>query len=86
MTRIPLFAWLSDEYIACHPDRYEALKQNQDKYFTNDLAYDLVCGLLDIRSPHFDETASLASPHYRFTRDMLLTYEGKKHISEDVGQ
>ena len=86
MTRIPLFAWLSDEYIACHPDRYEALKHNQDKYFTNDLAYDLVCGLLDIRSPHFDETASLASPHYRFTRDMLLTYEGKKHISEDVGQ
>jgi heptose-I-phosphate ethanolaminephosphotransferase len=86
MTRIPLFAWLSDEYIACHPERYEALKQNQDKYFTNDLAYDLVCGLLDIRSPHFDETASLASPHYRFTRDMLLTYEGKKHISEDVGQ
>ena len=83
MTRIPLFAWLSDEYISSHPGRYEALQQNQAKYFTNDLAYDLVCGLFDIRSAHFDETASLASSQYRFTRDMLLTYEGRKHIAED---
>lgn len=83
MTRIPMFAWLSDEYIRCHRERYEALVANREKFFTNDLAYELVCGLLDVESSRFDESASLASPLYRFTRDMLLTYEGKKHIAED---
>lgn len=83
MTRIPMFVWLSDEYIGCHPQRYEALMQNHNKFFTNDLAYELVCGLLDVESSRFDESASLASSSYRFTRDMLLTYEGKKHIAED---
>ena len=83
MTRIPMFAWLSEEYIDCHPQRYEALLANRTKYFTNDLVYELVCGLLDVESSRFDETASLASTSFRFTRDMLLTYEAKKHIAED---
>lgn len=86
MTRIPLAVWLSDEYVSNHPLRYEALKANQEKYFTNDLAYDLMCGVFDIDSNRFDSTASLADKGYRFTRDELLTYEGSKHISEDNGK
>ena len=83
MTRIPMFAWLSDEYIDCHRERYEAMLANREKYFTNDLVYEWVCGLLDVESSHFDESASMASMQYRFTRDDLLTYESKKHIAED---
>lgn len=86
MVRIPLLTWVSDDYIACHPERYEALLANRDKFFTNDLIYDLMCGLLDVRSNHFDEAECLASKQYRYTRDMLLTYEGKKHISEDTDE
>lgn len=86
MTRIPLAVWMGDEYVAKHRERYEALVQNREKYFTNDLAYDLMCGLFDIESNRFDPTASLASDSYRFTRDMLLTYEGKKKIAEDDGK
>lgn len=83
MTRIPMFAYFSEEYIRLHPDRVSALQENREKYFTNDLVYDLMCGIFDIQSNHFDESASLASNQYRFTRDMLLTYEGQKHIAED---
>jgi heptose-I-phosphate ethanolaminephosphotransferase len=83
MTRIPMFAYFSDEYIRLHPNRVSALQKNREKYFTNDLVYDLMCGIFDIQSNHFDESASLASNQYRFTRDMLLTYEGQKHIAED---
>lgn len=83
MTRIPMFAYFSDEYIRLHPNRVSALQKNREKYFTNDLVYDLMCGIFDIQSNHFDESASLASNQYRFTRDMLLTYEGQKHITED---
>lgn len=86
MTRIPLAVWMGDEYVASHPYRFENLKANQEKFFTNDLAYNLMCGIFDIESNHFDTTASLAEKGYRFTREELLTYEGRKHISEDNGK
>lgn len=82
--RIPVFVYMSDSYIAGHPDRYRALMDNRSKSFTNDLAYDLMCGIFDIESNHFDPTQSLAYDCYRFTRDMLLTYLGTRHISENT--
>ena len=82
-TRIPLFIHLSDEYLSCHPERVEALKANSNRYFTNDLVYELMCGIFDVESNHFDETSSLASKQYKYTRDDLLTYEGKARIADD---
>lgn len=86
MVRIPLAIWLGDEYVRNHPKRYNALKVNRQKFFTNDLIYELMCGILDIESNHFDPSASLAYNSYRFTRDMLLTYEGRKPIADDNGE
>ncbi|MCR5314212.1 MAG: phosphoethanolamine transferase [Bacteroidaceae bacterium] len=81
--RIPLFVYCSDRFIQEHKERYDALIANKDKYFTNDLAYELACGIMDIKSAHFDPTNSIAYSSYRFTRDMLLTNEGRTHINED---
>lgn len=81
--RIPLFTYFSDEYIKNHPQVYSALKSNQDKYWTNDLAYELICGILDIKSNHYDEANSLASTQYKYTRDLLLTDLGRLHIIDD---
>lgn len=83
MTRIPLFVWLSDRYRKAHPQRDEALHANAGKYFTNDLAYELMCGIFDIGSENFDERNSLASKEYKYTRDMLLTYDGTVRIADD---
>lgn len=83
MTRIPLFVYLSSEYIACHSDRAEALDKNRERYFTNDLLYELICGVLDVKSSAFDETNSLASLSYKWQRSELLTYEGRRHIADD---
>ena len=82
-TRIPLFVWVSDEYLSLHQHRFDALKANKDKYWTNDLFYELMCGVIDIESNHFDEINSLASTSYRYTREMLTTFDGKAHISDD---
>ena len=81
--RIPLVTCFSDEYIANHKSVYDALVANKDKYWTNDLAYELICGILDIQSNHYDEANSLASVKYKYTRDMLLTDLGNLHISDD---
>lgn len=84
MTRIPLFVWLSNGYRKAHPMRDKALHDNARKYFTNDLVYELMCGIFDVESDHFDEENSLASERYKFTRDMLLTYDGKVRIADDT--
>lgn len=81
--RIPMFVYLADEYIAKYPDTYSALKNNKDKYFTNDLAYELMCGIFNIKSNHYDETNSIASSKYKYTRDMLKTDIGNKWIKDD---
>lgn len=84
MTRIPLAVWLSDRYRRQHPDRDKALRANASRYFTNDLAYELMCGIFDIASEHYDETNSLASDKYKYTRDMLTTYDGSVRIADDT--
>ena len=81
--RIPMFTYFSDEYITKHSDIFSALSVNRDKYFTNDLIYELVCGILDIQSNHYDETNSLASSNYKYTHDMLKTGLGKIWIKDD---
>lgn len=83
MVRIPLWIYLSDEYQKAHPAPAAALKGNARRYFTNDLVYELVCGLLDITSNRYDPTASIASATYRFRRSEMLTYDGRIRIADD---
>ena len=81
--RIPMFVYLADEYINKFPSTYNALKENAEKYFTNDLVYELMCGIFNIQSNHYDETNSIASSKYKYTREMLKTDIGNKWIKDD---
>lgn len=83
MVRIPLWTYLSDSYKEAHPHVAKALKANSAKYFTNDLTYELMCGIFDICSDHYDEANSLASEKYNHTRDTLQTDCGRIKISDD---
>lgn len=80
---IPAFIHLTEEYRREHPHVAEGLDANRDKYWTNDLAYELMCSIFDISSPHFNPQNSIASPAYRHTRDTLTTWGGKKRIADD---
>lgn len=81
--RIPLFVYLSDEYKALFPITTSTLIHNKNQYFTNDLIYDMICGILNIQSPNYDETQSIASPKYKFTRETLRTNLGRNSLSDD---
>lgn len=81
--RIPLFLYISDEYQQLYPQTASALKSHSDSYFTNDLTYELIAGLLNIKSNRYDETNSLASPEYSYTRDTLVTRLGQFKLSDD---
>lgn len=83
VVRIPMFTYFSDEYIEKHSDIFSALSTNINKYFTNDLVYELVCGILDIQSNHYDETNSLATLKYKYTRNTQKTNLGREWIKDD---
>lgn len=80
IVRVPLFTYFSDEYISKNPSVYDTLQKKQQEYWTNDLAYELVCGILNIQSNKFDEANCLASPNYKYKRGDLLTNNGSMHI------
>ena len=84
MVRIPMFVYLSPAYRAAEPQVAAALKSHEQQYFTNDMIYDTVSGILRAPSNHYDATQDFASPAYRFTRDNLTTMLGQHALTEDA--
>ena len=78
--RIPFFTYFADEYIAQHQEVYDTLKKHENFYWTNDLAYELLCSIFDIKSNHFDEANSLASEKFKYKREDLRTNCGENKI------
>lgn len=81
--QIPMFVYVSDEYKALYANEVGEFKAKRNTYFTNDLIYETVCSLLQIKSNHFDERNSLLNSKYKYTREMLMTALGSRKISED---
>lgn len=81
--QIPMFVYVSDEYKSLYANEVGEFKAKRNTYFTNDLIYETVCSLLQIKSNHFDESNSLLNSKYKYTRDMLMTALGSRKISED---
>lgn len=81
--RIPLFVYLSDDYKQSNPYTAKTLKYNQNVFFSNDLIYNLVCGILNIKSNHFNEEESLSSIKYKFNIDNTKAGLGQKFVKDD---
>ena len=78
-----MFLYLSDEYIDKNKQVVKNINDNSTKYFTNDLIYEFICGILNIKSNHYDETNSIASEKYKYTKEMLKTNLGELWIKDD---
>ena len=78
--RIPFFTYFADDYITQHEEVYNTLKKHENFYWTNDLAYELLCSIFDIKSNHFDEANSLASEKFKYKREDLRTNCGQTRI------
>lgn len=81
--QIPLFIYLSDEYQELYPDAVAVYKKNRNKFFTNDLIFETVADLLQVKSSSIDEGNSLLNSKYKYTVDTLTTNLGKNRLSED---
>ena len=83
MVRIPMFIYFSPTYEKNFPAQVETLTLHKDEYFTNDLIFDTICGILNAPSNHYDESQDFSSDKYKFNRDNLTTMLGQRKISDD---
>ena len=84
MVRIPFFIYLSADYEKNFPVQTKNLVNRRAEYFTNDLLYDTVCGILNAPSKNYDATQDFSSANYRFNRENLVTMFGQQKISDDT--
>lgn len=85
MARIPLTVWCSQDWRKRYPERFEVLKNNKDKIFTNDLLFDLYMGMADIHFEDKSEQFDLSSRNYGLTSDGAAIVQGRYHIRDDPG-
>ena len=83
MLRIPMFMYFSPEYEKTFPEKFSTLENNREKYFTNDMFYDTLCGIINAKSNRYDAGQDFSSAEYKFTRETLTTMLGQHKLTED---
>ena len=83
MVRIPMFIYLSPEYQQALPGRTRAIRYHRSRYFTNDMLYDTISGLLNAPSSRYIEAQDLTSPNYAYMRANLTTMLGQQTLTDD---
>ena len=74
--RIPMFVWLSEEYMQKFPDKAAALRQHREAYYSNDMMYNTVLGLLDADCDRYDPKEDISSSQYGYNKDTVKTFLG----------
>ena len=83
MVRIPMFVYVSPDYRRAFPVQAQALKDHEQQFFTNDMVYDTISGLLQAPSNHYEPGQDFSSPAYAFDRNSVTTMMGQRQLSND---
>lgn len=83
MTYIPMYMYFSDSYIADHKELYSQLLKSQKLYFTNDLIYNCMLSIMDIKDSAYNEPCNdIAGPHYNSDKSRFKTLYGIKELNK----
>lgn len=83
MIHSPCFVYLSSEYKNNHSAVANNLRVNENRIFTNDLVYDMVCGIMGAINNEYDTVYDISSLHYGLTWDKAVSKNGDVKIQED---
>lgn len=84
MVRIPIFFYLSPDYMQAYEKKVENLKRNKKKVFTNDLLYDTISGMIAAENNQYESKYDLFSTSYELTAGTALTKHGQERIDRDI--
>ncbi len=82
MAQIPMIGWFSDNYKKVHNDKYEMLLKHQDTLFSNDMLYDTMIGLFDIKTDKYNPAYDFTSQDYRLDPKDALVLHGRRHYTD----
>lgn len=81
MTEIPFYMLLSESYIKENQEKFNSLKIAQDKYFTNDLIFNTVLSLMNIKiNGMYEAENDISSQQYDSNPERFRTLYGKKGL------
>ena len=75
--RIPMFVYVSDTYKELNPDRVIILRKNANKFYSNDMIYNTIIGMMNVRTDSYDGKEDISSNEYAYNRDNVLTFLGE---------
>ena len=85
MAYIPMYMYFSEAYQQTHSQKVASLRAAQNYYFTNDLIFNAMLGIMDIQNKALYEPGNdLTSPQYDHDLNRFRTLFGKRKITEDV--
>ena len=83
MIRTPGFVYLSSDYKIKHPAIADCLEINGGKVFTNDLIYDMVCGIMGAENTEYKHVYDITSAQYGLTWENAISKLGQVRIQDD---
>ena len=82
IVKIPIYFAFSNKYKQLYPELTTNLNLNKDKYFTNDMVYDTMLGIMHIKPPYYNEKYDITSSAYNMSLSELRTIHGKVKLEE----
>lgn len=83
MVHTPVFFWFSPDYRKDYPQLVSNVEKHKDDFFTNDLMFDSLSGILLARNNYQKAQYDVTDDRYSLPADKALTVHGKHKIMED---
>jgi heptose-I-phosphate ethanolaminephosphotransferase len=83
MIRTPGFVYLSPEYKMGHLSVANHLKANEGQVFTNDLIFDMVCGIMGAENTAYSQTYDITSAQYDLSWENAVSKFGHVRVKDD---
>lgn len=75
--RIPMFIKVSEEYAKLYSEKFEMMKKRKNEYYSNDMVYNTLVGLLNIDTDRYDAREDITSKAYGYGKDTVKTFLGE---------
>jgi len=77
MTEIPMIMWFSDEYKEEYTSKYNTLYKRDLTLYSNDMMFDTMIGIFDIKTDRYNPLYDLSSVEYKLDSSKAVTLNGK---------
>lgn len=82
IVKIPMWITFSDDYILEHPEKFMRTESNHSLYYTNDMIYDTMLGLMGIEGNVYNAKFDITSEQYDLKLEDLKTLHVRLPLKE----